>query len=55
MDEMDRTYSTNGEKRNVYKLLVGKQEGKKPQRNLGSRWMVNIEMNLRKIGRGGMD
>jgi hypothetical protein len=26
---MDRAYSTNGAKRNVYSVLVGKPEGKK--------------------------
>jgi hypothetical protein len=29
-DEMGRACSTNGEKRNAYRILVGKQEGKKP-------------------------
>jgi hypothetical protein len=28
-DEMDGACSTNGEKRNVYRLLVGKPEGRK--------------------------
>jgi hypothetical protein len=27
---MGEAYSTNGEKRNVYKLMVGKPEGKRP-------------------------
>jgi hypothetical protein len=27
-DEIDRAYSTNGEKRNAYRILVGKPEGK---------------------------
>jgi hypothetical protein len=27
---MGRVYSTNGEKRNAYKILVGKPEGKIP-------------------------
>jgi hypothetical protein len=29
-DEMGRTRSTNGEKRNAYKISVGKPEGKRP-------------------------
>jgi hypothetical protein len=27
---MDRAVSTNGEKRNAYRILVGKPEGKRP-------------------------
>jgi hypothetical protein len=27
---MDRACSTNGEKRNAYRILVGKPEGKRP-------------------------
>jgi hypothetical protein len=27
---MDRECSTNGEKRNAYRILVGKAEGKRP-------------------------
>jgi hypothetical protein len=44
-----------GEKRNAYRILVGKPEGKKP---LGRprRWLVdNIKMDLREIGWDGMD
>jgi hypothetical protein len=29
-DEMVRACSTNGEKRNAYRILVGKPEGKRP-------------------------
>jgi hypothetical protein len=29
-NEMDGECSTNGEKRNAYKILVGKSEGKRP-------------------------
>jgi hypothetical protein len=49
---MGMAYSTNGEKRNAYRLFVGKPEGKRP---LGRprRW-VNIKMNLREIRWGGM-
>jgi hypothetical protein len=38
------------EKRNVYKLLVGKPEGKRPLGRLRCRWMDNIKMNLLEIG-----
>jgi hypothetical protein len=37
-----------GEGRNVYRVLVGKPEGKRPRR----RWEDGIKMDLRKIGWG---
>jgi hypothetical protein len=40
-----------GEKRNAYRILVGKLEGKRPRR----RWEENIRMDLREIGWGGMN
>jgi hypothetical protein len=33
-----------GEKRNAYRLLVGKPEGKKPPSRPRRRWMDNIKM-----------
>jgi hypothetical protein len=38
-----------GEKRNVYKLLVGKPEGKRPLGRPRHRWMDNIKMDLLEI------
>jgi hypothetical protein len=38
--------STNGEKRNVYRLLVGKPEGKIPLGSPRRRWVDNIRMDL---------
>jgi hypothetical protein len=35
-----------GEKKNVYRSLVGKPEGKKPLRRPRHRWIDNIEMDL---------
>jgi hypothetical protein len=35
-----------GEKRNAYRLLVGKPEGKRPVGRTRSRWVDNIEMVL---------
>jgi hypothetical protein len=42
-----------GEKRNAYRILVGKPEGKRP---LGRprRWVDNIKMYLREIGWDGI-
>jgi RNase P protein component len=39
-----------GRERNVYRLLVGKPEGKKPLGRPRRRWMDNIKMDLLKIG-----
>jgi hypothetical protein len=39
-----------GEKRNVYRLLVGKPEGKNPLGRPRRRWMDNIKMNLLEMG-----
>jgi hypothetical protein len=44
-----------GEKRNAYRLLVGKPEGKIPLGRPRSRWVDNIEMDLLEIGWGGVD
>jgi hypothetical protein len=52
---MYRVCSTNGEKRNAYRLLVGKPEGNRPLGRPGHRWVNNIKMDLREIGWGGMD
>jgi hypothetical protein len=40
----------NGEKRNAYRILVGKPEGKRPLERPRRRWVDNIERYLRKIG-----
>jgi hypothetical protein len=44
-----------GEKRNVYRLLVRKLEGKVPSGRSRYRWIDNIKMNLIEIGLGGVD
>jgi hypothetical protein len=44
-----------GEKRNAYRLLVGKPEGKRPLRRPTCRWVDNIKINLGRIGFGGVD
>jgi hypothetical protein len=38
------------EKRNAYRILVGKPEGKRPLRRPGRRWMDNVKMDRREIG-----
>jgi hypothetical protein len=42
-------------KRNAYRILVGKPEGKRPLRRPRHRSVDNIIMYLREIGWGGMD
>jgi hypothetical protein len=38
------------EKRNVYRVLVGKPEGKRPPRRPRFRWIDNVKMDLLEIG-----
>jgi hypothetical protein len=47
--------STNGEKRNAYRLLVGKPEGKRPLGRPRRRWVNNIGMDLGEMGWGDVD
>jgi hypothetical protein len=43
------------EKRNVYRLLVRKPEGKRPLRRPRCRWIDNIQKDLVETGWGGVD
>jgi hypothetical protein len=44
-----------GKKRNAYRILVGKSEGKRQPGRPRRRWIDTIKMDLREIGWGGMD
>jgi hypothetical protein len=44
-----------GEKRNVYRLFVGKPEGKRPLGRPRHRWIDNIKMDLLLIGLSVVD
>jgi hypothetical protein len=44
-----------GEKRNLYRLLVGKPEGKRPLGRPRRRWVDNIRMDLVEVGWGDGD
>jgi hypothetical protein len=44
-----------GEKRNAYRILVGKPEGKRPLGRPRCRWAEQIKMDLREIGWDGLD
>jgi len=43
------------ERRGIYRILVGKPEGKRPLGSPRHRWEDNIMMDLQKMGCGGMD
>jgi hypothetical protein len=43
------------EGRGVYRVLVGKPEGKRPLRRPRRRWEDNIKMDLQEVGCGVMD
>jgi len=44
-----------GESRGVYRILVGKPEGKRPLERPRSRWEDNIKTDLQEVGFRGMD
>ena len=44
-----------GKKRGVYRVLLGKHEGKRPLGRPRRRWEYNIKMDLQEVGFGGMD
>jgi len=44
-----------GERRGIYRVLVGKPEGKSPLGRLRRRWENNIKMDLQEVGCGVMD
>jgi hypothetical protein len=43
---MGRVCSTNGVKRNAYRIFVGKPESKRPLARPRRRWVSNIKMDL---------
>jgi hypothetical protein len=53
--EMGGACSADGEGRGVFRVLVGKPEGKRPQGRLRRRWNNNIKMGLQEVVCGGME
>jgi hypothetical protein len=52
---MGRACSTNGDKKNEYRILVGKPEGKSTLGRPRCRWVDNIKVDLEETGCSGMD
>jgi hypothetical protein len=52
---MGEACSVNGKERGVYRVLVGKPEGKRPLKRPRRRWEDNIKMDLQEVGCGGKD
>ena len=44
-----------GERRDLYRVLVGKPEEKRPLGRSRHRWEDSINMDIQKVGCGGMD
>jgi len=44
-----------GEERGVYRVLLGKPEGRRPMGRTRRRWVDNIRMDLQEVGCGYMD
>jgi hypothetical protein len=44
-----------GERRGIYRVLVGKPEGKRPLGRAMHRWEDNIKMDLQEVRCGGLD
>jgi hypothetical protein len=53
--EMGSACSTNGDKRDAYRIFVGKPEGKRPLGRQRRTWVDNIKIDLREIEWDGMD
>jgi hypothetical protein len=47
--------SSDREGRGVYRVLVGKPEGKRPLGRPRCRWKDNVKINLQEVRCGGMD
>jgi hypothetical protein len=51
-NEMGRACSTNGEGRGVFRVLVGRHEGKRPLERPRRTWESNIKMDRQEVGCG---
>jgi hypothetical protein len=53
-NETGRACSADGEGKGVYRVLVGKPEGKRTLERPRRIWEDNIKMDLQEVGCGGM-
>jgi hypothetical protein len=44
-----------GEKRNAYRLLMGKPEGRRPLERPRRRWVDNVRVDIVEVGWGDVD
>jgi hypothetical protein len=44
-----------GDRRGVFRVFVGKPEGKRPLGRMSRRWKSNTKMDLQEVGCGGME
>jgi hypothetical protein len=54
-NEVGKAYSTNGERRLAYRILVGQPERRRPLGRPRRRWVDNIKMDLKEIEWDGID
>jgi hypothetical protein len=54
-NEMGKYVAHLGDRRDAYKVLVGRPEVKRPIGRPTCRWEDNIKMDLQEVGWGGMD
>ena len=56
LKEFNTLFCTSmGEERGVYRVLVGKPEGKRPLGRPRRRWVDNIRMDFQEVGCGHVD
>jgi hypothetical protein len=54
-NEMGGACRAYGERRGVYRVLVGKPEGKRSLGRVRLRWEDNVKMDLQEVGCGDVD
>jgi len=54
-NEMSGTCSMYGREESVYRVLVGKHEGKRPIGRPRREWEYKIKMDLQEVGCGSVD
>jgi len=52
---MGGAFSASGKRRDLYRVLAGKPEAKRPLGRPRRRWEINMKKYLQEVGCGGMD